>query len=342
MAVGIAPTLKETTVATLKDRIVALLRSTPGLTDREMTDRIFGAAAGQQATNQAARALAATGQLARRIRQDSKIGNYLTGAEGISTGRATVSDSTRSEILHEDEVLYFGASALAAIGNQTPRPTNIQHIIRAYYHNIAGGAPHRYRSWEHCYGFFQHNTRAGIASQKEYAALQLGFYLASWGMYRGSTFLLRYDYSVHLGVVDRLAAPHLSPLWEREFGTGDEDYKILPIVDSAIEAVRDAYMPFGIATDTLITKVLLGTLGCLPACDRYFIAGFKNAGFKYSRDDFVDRVLRFCRDNRDELLTEQARIKGSSGKHYPLMKLADMYFWQIGYDLGATTAGAIK
>ena len=44
------------------------------------------------------------------------------------------------------------------------------------------------------------------------AALQLGFYLASWGMYRGSSFLLRRTYTVHEEVVERLgdevAAPH--------------------------------------------------------------------------------------------------------------------------------------
>jgi hypothetical protein len=50
------------------------------------------------------------------------------------------------------------------------------------------------------------------------------------------------------------------------------------------------------------------------------------------------RVLQFCRDNLDELLDQQARIKRSSGSHYPLMKLVDMYFWQLGYELEAANA----
>jgi len=49
------------------------------------------------------------------------------------------------------------------------------------------------------------------------------------------------------------------------------------------------------ATDTLVTKVLLGTIGCLPATDKFFKKGFQLAGFSYScvNDRFVDRTLRF-------------------------------------------------
>ena len=71
-------------------------------------------------------------------------------------------------------------------------------------------------------------------------SLQLAFYLASWGMYRGSLFLLQKDYKVHIPVVK-----------EQELKN---------------------QLSF-----TLITKILMGTLGCVPAYDRYFIAGIKNA-----------------------------------------------------------------
>jgi hypothetical protein len=33
-----------------------------------------------------------------------------------------------------------------------------------------------------------------------------------------------------------------------------------------------------------------------------------------------------------KLRAEQDRIEAASGMRYPLMKLADMYFWQTGYD----------
>ena len=102
-----------------------------------------------------------------------------------------------------------------------------------------------------------------------------------------------------------------------------------------------AYRPFGSTvesrqvTDTLVTKVLLGTFGCLPACDRFFIAGFRNAGFNYSRvnQNFVVQVLDFCRENLDDLRNARPSVKSTGGVRYPLMKLVDMYFWQIGYEL---------
>lgn len=104
----------------------------------------------------------------------------------------------------------------------------------------------------------------------------------------------------------------------------------------AIEGVRAVYQPFGWPTDTLVTKVLLGTLGCIPACDRYFLSGFKHAGYQYStpNDKFIDRVFAFCRKNVAGLQREQGEIERRSGVRYPLMKLVDMYFHQIGLELG--------
>ena len=63
-------------MAPLKENVLALVRNTPGLTDREITDRLFGPAAAQQAVNQVARLLAAQGALERRWRHDGKLGNY--------------------------------------------------------------------------------------------------------------------------------------------------------------------------------------------------------------------------------------------------------------------------
>lgn len=82
---------------------------------------------------------------------------------------------------------------------------------------------HRYRSWEHCYRYFHKFTSIEIAEDREHAALQLGFYLASWGMYRGSSFLLQCDYTVHLAVIDKLLEPQFAVLWTQEFGQGHDD-----------------------------------------------------------------------------------------------------------------------
>jgi hypothetical protein len=176
---------------------------------------------------------------------------------------------------------------------------------------------------------------------KDAAALQLGFYLASWGMYRGSSFLLQRSYTIHVPVVERLASPELSSLWDTEVGSDASDAALVQTILFAVDAVRKAYAPFGAATDTLVTKVILGTLGCLPAVDRFFIDGFKKSGNKYSYLNalFVKRVILFCSDCGSGLRAEQNRIERVSGIRYPLMKLADMYFWEIGYE-ASLAAGA--
>lgn len=214
-------------------------------------------------------------------------------------------------------------------------PVTIAEKIRAYHEGMSG-PHHRYRSWEHCYRYFHDKTPEAIAADRDHAALQLGFYLASWGMYRGSTFLLQHAYTVHHGVIDSIVAPEFSVLWQEEIG--DCDYSLIPVIQKAIAAIREAYSPFARrnaeATDTLVTKVLLGTFACLPACDTLFQAGFKRQGFKFSylNEPFIRRVIDFCRDHRRELYAEQQNIEALGGMRYPLMKLVDMYFWQIGYD----------
>jgi hypothetical protein len=203
------------------------------------------------------------------------------------------------------------------------------------------GEHNRYRSWEHCYRYFRNAALTSLKTDRDHAALQLGFYLASWGMYRGSSFLLQYTYTAHLGVIDELLSPRFSSLWKDEFGPTESGIKLLPVVVEAINAIREAYRPFAPtsearqASDTLVTQILLGTFGCLPACDRYFIDGFKSEGLKYSylNTAFIERVLHFCAQHISELRAEQDAIEQSGGLRYPLMKLVDMYFWQIGYEL---------
>ena len=217
------------------------------------------------------------------------------------------------------------------------RQVALGETIGRYYDECASDPHGRYRSWEHCYRFFRKH-RSDLLQVEDAAALQLGFYLASWGMYRGSTFLLQRAYTANIPVIRALASPQFTDLWRADVGAHDDDAKLAATIMEVVESVKAAYEPFGNATDTLATKVLLGTVGCLPACDRFFIEGFRERGFPYSRLNglFVDRILRFCMDNRPELAKLQSAIIDRGGLRYPLMKLVDMHFWQIGADLEST------
>ena len=65
----------------------------------------------------------------------------------------------------------------------------------------------RYKSWEFCYKYFHKIFKKNKINEKErdYASLMLAFYLASWGMYRGSSFLFKdYTYTIHKKAIDIL------------------------------------------------------------------------------------------------------------------------------------------
>ena len=86
-------------------------------------------------------------------------------------------------------------------------------------------------------------------------------------------------------------------------------------------------------SDTLLTKVLMGTLGCVPAYDRYFINGIKVTKVStgnYNKESLI-KLANFYVENSDRL--EAARQNFKVGAlSYPQMKLLDMGFWQIGLE----------
>lgn len=96
---------------TLKEQVVDLLKRSPGLTDREITNVLKGASAPQQPVNIACRELATKGVIDRRKRHDGLIGNSLLDKSRMATRPQTIVRSQRQEIsadgLSEDEVKSF-------------------------------------------------------------------------------------------------------------------------------------------------------------------------------------------------------------------------------------------
>lgn len=85
---------------------------------------------------------------------------------------------------------------------------------------------------------------------------------------------------------------------------------------------------------TLITKILMGTLGCVPAYDRYFIAGIKKQKVTTGNYNLksIMKLVDFYEKNsvRLEPVREKMEVDGMP---YPQMKMLDMGFWQIGFEL---------
>lgn len=211
-----------------------------------------------------------------------------------------------------------------------------------FYNDLKSDANGRYRSWEHCYSHFM-KARCNKDVDYDYLSLQLAFYLASWGMYRGSSFLLQKDYRVHIPVVKKLLSERYDALAgiecvEFRKETNQELLKeINEFLNKYYDRIRHEVKEQEIKKQlsyTLITKILMGTLGCVPAYDRYFKAGIKNQ--KTTTGNYNLRsimlLVDFYERNAEQL--ESARSKMTvEGMPYPQMKLLDMGFWQIGFDL---------
>jgi hypothetical protein len=96
-------------MSTLAEQIVRLLKHTPGLTDREITDQLRGHSSSQQPINQRCHALEDKGVLLRRTRQDGLIGNYLPSnvVNYIAPQKAEIDHKPNADNLSEDDVKHF-------------------------------------------------------------------------------------------------------------------------------------------------------------------------------------------------------------------------------------------
>ena len=101
----------------------------------------------------------------------------------------------------------------------------------------------------------------------DYLTLQLAFYLASWGMYRGSSELLQKDYLIHEPVVEIVRS-------NGELRKENVTYEDIESINEIIEKIKKEYKVANVSR-TLVSKILLGTLGCIPALDRFFCDGWK-------------------------------------------------------------------
>ena len=73
-----------------------------------------------------------------------------------------------------------------------------------FYQKTVDHTNDRFLSFDHCYKHFQNLKQPPKNEQLEISMLHLGFYLASWGMYRGSSFLLQKDYTIYAPIVSKV------------------------------------------------------------------------------------------------------------------------------------------
>jgi hypothetical protein len=190
----------------------------------------------------------------------------------------------------------------------------------------------RFTSFDYCYNYFR--PVDDVQKDIEKSCLVLGFYLASWGMFRGSSFLLQ------------KSAKHLEPVIEyiskldRQVWTIDVDCytnENIDIILSIYKGIKNHVIPGGNADLTLITKILLGVFGFVPAFDNYFTETFRRlslgqCGFRRVNRESLSIISDFYTANNaviDDLANRTFTTDFKSGQktriNYPKAKIIDMY-----------------
>lgn len=237
------------------------------------------------------------------------------------------------------------------------RRFNVDKRIRKF---LGGADPEgRYASFDYCYNYFRgaykEEKTQNLAStdpngkyNMEKSCLHLGFYLASWGMYRGSTTMLWSSLRVYRRLVENVLAKKESlPYWEIDVDNYDEK-KIKELIDLKSKIVecletdetgkkrKKGNNKKQKNWDTLATKIMLGVFGNSPAFDSYFRSGMKVHSFTGKS---LEKLHSFYEDSRnkpifDRYSNERRTMDFETGRltsiHYPLAKLIDMSGYEEG------------
>lgn len=217
----------------------------------------------------------------------------------------------------------------------------------AYYQNIlpsSGNDYPRLKAWEFLYEYVWDESRTNWADlisedQIETTALHIGFYLANWGMFRGSSGLLQ---NSNLDLMKALAkllfegqGSELLELSMDDFASGAP--KLLyhqKLLDSVLDSMESLASNVS-WTDTLKTKILMGVWGECPALDRFYISACRDL---FPRRPFITAasgkgltalagVIQEL--NAPSLHLETERLKLT----YPTARVMDMALFQYGLEI---------
>jgi hypothetical protein len=157
----------------------------------------------------------------------------------------------------------------------------------------------RYASFDFCYNYFysfyKRNKLNELADEKnlQMSCLQLSFYLASWGMLRGSSFLLEKSSRYYKNLI--ITISKIDPkLWEIDVDNYNEEN--IDLLLNCKQQIIEIFGKKNNPSDTLITKIMLGIFANTPAYDQYFIKSLKVWSFNKKS---LLKIKKFYEENKE-------------------------------------------
>lgn len=219
----------------------------------------------------------------------------------------------------------------------------------------------RYASFDYCFNYFRAFKETGrlqeLATNEnlEKSCLQLGFFLASWGMYRMSGELAKKTSMKHfVKVIEEVSEwdsnHELGAIWDVDANKYHSDNAI-ECLENSYAKIRELALPRSqTKAETLVTKIMLGIFGCVPAFDGLFTTTFGNLYRAYGccftkfNSDALEKLGDFYIDHQDiidKLAKETKTLDFRTGKNtrtsYTKAKIIDMVGFQ--YERNVRTKG---
>ncbi len=169
----------------------------------------------------------------------------------------------------------------------------------------------------------------------EKSCLALGFYLASWGMLRGSGLLLQRSAKIYEKIIEAIIY-FPKDYWEIDVSESYEDKfnELNEIYKKIYEILRKSGGERNY--DTIITKIMLGVFGNIPAFDSNFCCAFKL--WRFDRKSIV-AIGDFYAENIEIINQYSAEFRtidfytGENVWNYTKAKIIDMYGFEKGIEL---------
>jgi len=200
----------------------------------------------------------------------------------------------------------------------------------------------RYTSYDYCFNYYQSFLKSdrikALASEKNLnlSCLHLGFYLASWGMYRGSGMLLQTSVKIFEPLIN-LISDLDKKYWRIDVDSYSKKNNIQFMIDISkiIKKSFLEYYPNFIVSDTLITKIMTVIFGSVPAYDNYFNRGlFSKQSCVLSMDslNFIIKFYKYYSKIIDslEIHTLDYNTSNLTDNIYSKAKIIDMICWIEG------------
>jgi hypothetical protein len=284
-----------------------------------------------------------------------QVGNY----PGPNHRLAVCCFVMKKEMSHGDEILQTtpsGKGANVVVRYRIPRPVIVGHTepaspntgvtnkfntvldkidvinnIKIYMKSRAHNK--RYASFDYCFNYFHEfydrdNIKEIAAPENiQQSSLQLGFFLASWGMFRGKSFLLQKSAKHFESLITAISKLN-KKYWTIDADNyDDETIRLLLEVEKVI--VNNLGVDKEKASTTLVTKILLGVFGSVPAFDENFCTAFRLT--KNLTKKALKKIATYYQNHRNELSTFDKSIRTldfatgqETSRFYTKAKLIDM------------------